>query len=311
MTRLAFRAARGHAASEDALELQERTRRVHRRRDRRADPIAAALHDLGSHVADRSFVRSFAYATGPAYGVLLDRYDPAWRTRIRDVRSLALMLARAVGDSPDGRDAADRAARYDGVALRADETARGVRHDAELSRYRLALVDGPTVTLAFRHMKIQFDPREPESLDELGTVYPKLRVSDDWRRTRGQSRRAHSRQLDCGRGRRPGGDAAGGTVRGDGWTLTLAPGFSHSSRAGRDGDLRARCASSVIAHTTMMDGANRVLREPAMTRASRLLHGAHSARCGEAVLHAPRPPGIPIACRASSRRQARAKVDGN
>ena len=41
-----------------------------------AQQLQAALRDLSGHVEDRSFVRSFAYATGPAYGLLLDRYLP-------------------------------------------------------------------------------------------------------------------------------------------------------------------------------------------------------------------------------------------
>ena len=76
---LAFRAARraaypGSAAGEDALELHEGLAEytgvvVGRPGDR----TGAALHDLGAHVEDPSFVRSFAYATGPAYELLLDR----------------------------------------------------------------------------------------------------------------------------------------------------------------------------------------------------------------------------------------------
>ncbi len=46
----------------------------------RSTRIQAALHDLRAHVADRSFVRSFAYATGPAYGLLLDQAAPAGAT---------------------------------------------------------------------------------------------------------------------------------------------------------------------------------------------------------------------------------------
>ena len=39
----------------------------------------SALRDLRAPVADPGFVRSFAYATGPAYGLLLDRWAPDWR----------------------------------------------------------------------------------------------------------------------------------------------------------------------------------------------------------------------------------------
>ena len=42
------------------------------------------------------------------------------------------------------------------------------------------LVDGPVATLGFRHMKIEFDPRAVLALGQLGSVYPSLRVVDDW-----------------------------------------------------------------------------------------------------------------------------------
>ena len=38
------------------------------------EQIKAALNDLSSHRDDSTFVRSFAYATGPGYGLLLDHY---------------------------------------------------------------------------------------------------------------------------------------------------------------------------------------------------------------------------------------------
>ncbi len=89
---LAFRAARqeefpGSAASEAALERHEGLAEYTGHRlaslafpdgDAR---LTAALHDAES---TPSYVRSFAYVTGPAYGMLLDRVDPAWRETLGD-----------------------------------------------------------------------------------------------------------------------------------------------------------------------------------------------------------------------------------
>ena len=84
MDALAFRAERHHqfpAAAQDeaALELNEGLAEytgVVVGNPSPATRVQAALHDLRAHVADRSFVRSFAYATGPAYGLLLDQAAP-------------------------------------------------------------------------------------------------------------------------------------------------------------------------------------------------------------------------------------------
>src|SRR5262249_55235855 len=64
-----------------------------------AAQVDAALRDLAQGAEARSFVRSFAYATGPALGLLLDRHAPGWRARIAQLASLSDALAAAV-DAP-------------------------------------------------------------------------------------------------------------------------------------------------------------------------------------------------------------------
>ncbi|UJB17726.1 MULTISPECIES: hypothetical protein [Lysobacter] len=144
--------------------------------------LQAALHDLRVHVGDPSFVRSFAYATGPAYGLLLDRRAPGWRERLATPASLYALLSATVNvDETAGAQTLDqRATRYGGAALRESEQAR------ELARQRVSadnlrrFVDGPVLRVPLQHMNIQFDPRNLQALGEHGTVYPGLRISDDW-----------------------------------------------------------------------------------------------------------------------------------
>ena len=220
---LAFRASRHHAETEDALEIQEGLPSYTGVRLGAANPTAQAIADIAAHVGDKSFERSFAYGTGPAYGLLLDRYDPAWRTKIRQTRSLTALLAHALGTSPDGSDVEGRADRYDGAALRASELDRQARHDAEMAKYHAALVDGPIVEIRFHAMNIQFDPNEVMSLGDLGNVYPTLRITDDWgvlEVTGGALVHA-----DWSGAVVPGPITPGTPIRGNGWTLALAAGF--------------------------------------------------------------------------------------
>jgi hypothetical protein len=220
---LAFRAARGAGASEDALEMNEGLAEYTGDVVGSADPLATALGDVETHARDRSFVRSFAYATGPAYGLLLDRHAAGWRAHLRDTRSLATLLATALAIAPD-RDVERRAAGYDGPALRAAETERAAQQDAARARYRSVLVEGPVLTLAFQHMSIQFDPNEVETLGDAGSLYPHLRVTDAWG------------VLEAKRGALVGptwnavvvaapASTSGRRIAGDGWTLELAPGW--------------------------------------------------------------------------------------
>jgi hypothetical protein len=144
---------------------------------------AAAVRELAQHEQDPGFTRSFAYASGPAYGLLLDRFVAGWRARLAAGQELGTLLLAALeidrtADSPAqlGR----RAARYGGNELLKAEIARDARRRAAAKLNRARFIDGPVLVLGSRHMSVQFDPRTPEPLENAGTVYPTLRVTDDW-----------------------------------------------------------------------------------------------------------------------------------
>ncbi|MDQ2767769.1 MAG: hypothetical protein M3Y30_11505 [Gemmatimonadota bacterium] len=94
---------------------------------------AMALHDLDAHVHDATFVRSFAYATGPAYGLLLDRYASGWHAQLKAGDGFDAMLGRALhGRRMDAHAQARMASRPRCAQRRSD--ARG----AELTGAALA-----------------------------------------------------------------------------------------------------------------------------------------------------------------------------
>jgi hypothetical protein len=187
-----------------------------------------ALRDLSSHVNDATFVRSFAYATGPAYGLLLDRYARGWRTQLRTGGSFDAMLGRALGvkaeESSEAR-VASRAASYDGDALHASETERDAKRQQRLALNRRKFVDGPVLTLGFRHMNVQFNPQNLEPLGDAGTVYPTIRVTDEWGVIEGKDGALMKPDWSALVVPAP-ASAAGSKVVGDGWTLTLKPGWT-------------------------------------------------------------------------------------
>ncbi|TKR33786.1 hypothetical protein FCE95_05795 [Luteimonas gilva] len=189
--------------------------------------LRTALNDLQAHVGDPSFVRSFAYATGPAYGMLLDDFAPGWRkrlggapsdlgTRLRDAARIEIPAGEAV--------LAAAAARYDGAALRATETVREQKRLAQLARNRARFVDGPVLTLALVHMSVQFNPSNLQPLDGVGTVYPTMRVTDDWGTLEvadGAVMRSDWKAVILAAP-----DNAGTALQGPGWKLTLKPGWA-------------------------------------------------------------------------------------
>jgi hypothetical protein len=186
-----------------------------------------AQHDLSAHVGDATFVRSFAYATGPAYGLLLDRYAPGWHARLRAGDGFDAMLGRALHVAAPGSGeqlAAERAAKYDGATLHAVEVDRDAKRQQLLALNRAKFVSGPVLTLKFRKMNVQFDPRNLQPLGDAGTVYPTIRVSDEWGVIEGKNGVLMKPDWSALVVAAP-SLTAGSSVSGDGWTLELQPGW--------------------------------------------------------------------------------------
>ena len=198
--------------------------------------LAYAVYDLARFLDAPSFVRSFAYASGPAYGLLLDRADPAWRTRLGDGADLGALLAAAHGiDAGVLADLAARVGRHDADgSLRAAEEAREHERSTRLAAWRAMLVEGPVVVLPLDKASFQFNPQTLAALDGVGTVYPMLRLRDAWGElvVDGGAALVHADRKRAIVARKPDDDRPAG----DRWTLTLAPGW-RLAPGQRDGDL--------------------------------------------------------------------------
>ncbi|MBK5189866.1 MAG: hypothetical protein JJD97_16610 [Gemmatimonadaceae bacterium] len=187
-----------------------------------------ALRDLSAHVSDATFVRSFAYATGPAYGLLLDRYAPKWRRQLAAGEGFDVMLGRALHIAPTANDEqriAARAATYGGDALHAAEAERDAKRQQVLAQNRAKFIDGPVLTLAFRHMNVQFNPQNLQPLGNAGTVYPTIRVTDEWGVIEGKNGALMNPDWSALVVPAP-ASTAGSSIAGDGWTLALKPGWT-------------------------------------------------------------------------------------
>jgi hypothetical protein len=240
---LAFRRARqavfdNAAADEAALEINEGiaeytgVRLGLARSDAR---LAYAIFDLSRFLDSPSFVRSFAYSSGPAYGLLLDEADPAWRGKLSGGENLGALLADAYEIAEAiPRDLDARKRRYDDDgSLRQAEVRRERERIARVDVYRAALVDGPVLILPLTKSNFQFNPQTLVALDDIGTIYPTLRLTDAWGELVVERNGAlvHADKKRATVPLRSGGDDS---LRGDGWTLTLKPGWkiAPGARAG-------------------------------------------------------------------------------
>jgi hypothetical protein len=143
---------------------------------------AYALYDLSAFDHAPTFVRSFAYAMGPAYGLLLDGADPGWRNKLNTGVTLHQLLAAAL-DLPESQLSqlkAREAAYDDGGGLWLHEVTRDHDRQARLASLISRLVDGPVLILPLRHAAYQFSPQSLTPLGAFGTVYPTVKLECDW-----------------------------------------------------------------------------------------------------------------------------------
>ena len=195
-----------------------------------AERTAYALRDLETFVQAPTFVRSFAYATGPAWGLLLDQADPAWRVKL---------AAAMKGGSPPGLDqllqaalklpepaaatVKAREAFYD-TTLRPRELARDQARQAHLADLKARLVDGPVLRLPLLHANYQFNPQTLEALGASGVVYPTMKLSADWGVLAVEQGALLDKAMTVAAVSTAGGSPD--RLQGPGWRLTLNKGWS-------------------------------------------------------------------------------------
>ncbi len=248
---LLFRAYRrslfpGEAAGEQALEMHEGIPEyvgIALSARNRAEAEAYAAAGLQGAPSYPSFIRSFAYVTGPAYGLLLDGAKPGWQRALKPKDDLSALLAQAekITLPADLKAAAEaRAKAYGGAQLAAEEDKRAQQKIQEVKDLHARFVEGPVLTLPpASYFTYSFDPTNPVPLEGLGTVYPYLRVSAAW----GILEAKHGALLLQKEGfvngvRVPAPkDVKACPLKGDGWTLTLNDGWAIVAAA-RKGDYK-------------------------------------------------------------------------
>jgi hypothetical protein len=189
----------------------------------RADAIARALGELTSQESGESYVRTSAYASGPAYGLLLDVASPGWTRTVRASDDPAALLTRALAIRPVA-DAAAAAARYGGTEIRAAERRREQQRTARMAELRRRFVDGPVLLMPGGGRGFS-DSRGAVVIPDVGTIwFGDYRMSGPW----GELEAKNGVLLSSdGRTRRLPAPVRSddSTFSGDGWTLKTAPGW--------------------------------------------------------------------------------------
>ena len=210
----------------------------------RDDQASWAAENLLQAEQQESLVRSFAYATGPAYGLLLDEARPGWRKELAGQSELAAMLPSAMGLEQDAVEQAPQAAieealtRYEGPALREQEGQRSQAREARRRELTALLVDGPVLEVPMgKDGRVSFNPRNVLPLPPHGTVYPGATLTGPWGKLEAKQTQVliasdWERAFVTAVGERR-ASADGRTISGAGWVLQLEPGWRLDDGGGR------------------------------------------------------------------------------
>jgi hypothetical protein len=199
--------------------------------DSRADAVASTIEHLAAAEQHETFLQQ-SYATGTAYGILLDEASADWRRRVRSDSDLGQMLMAALKIRP-AADAVKASARYGGTEIRAAEKTRDEQHRARILELRNRFVDGPGL-LVPSGGGAAFNAVGATPIPGVGTVFVKpYRTSSVW----GTLEATKGILINEDGTRRLPGPVRidGATLTGDGWTVTVAPGWTVRSGP-RSGD---------------------------------------------------------------------------
>jgi hypothetical protein len=187
------------------------------------DAVRAATATLAASEAGTSFVRTFAYASGAGYGLLLDALFPGWHRKVTAASDFGQLLSAAAGVTA-APDAVAAAARYDGAALRAAEEQRDRKQQAIIAELRRRYVDGPVLVVP-RAGSGSINNMGATVIPGVGTVFREMSNKGAW-----GSFDARSGALVSADGETISLPAPvvvdAVTLKGDGWTATVDPGWT-------------------------------------------------------------------------------------
>ena len=141
------------------------------------------VQSINAFLSNPTFVRSFAYQTIPIYGYLLVNTKKGWnsettiKTNLTDyfIKAFDLSLPNDIKKTTDSV-----LNQYNGEIIISEEKARDEKTKKLIAEYKSKFIEQPHFEIIFEQMNVSFDPRNIMPIEDKGTVYPNIRVSDNW-----------------------------------------------------------------------------------------------------------------------------------
>lgn len=141
------------------------------------------VNGINTFFSNPTFVRSFAYQTIPVYGYLLYGKNKNWNKEINAKMDLTNYFIKAfqLNISSNLKAVVESLSKsYNGKTILQQETARAEEAQKLIAEYKLRFIEQPHFTIKFEKMNVSFDPRNIIPIEDKGTVYPNIRVTDLW-----------------------------------------------------------------------------------------------------------------------------------
>jgi hypothetical protein len=141
------------------------------------------VNQINAFFNSPTFVRSFAYFTTPAYGYLLYSKNKKWNKDITETTNLTEYFTKAFNiNIPNDLEKAVETISdsYNGKTIIKEETAREEKNRKLIAEYKQKFIESPHFEIQFEQMNVAFNPNNLMPLEDRGTVYPNVRVTDLW-----------------------------------------------------------------------------------------------------------------------------------
>ena len=133
---------------------------------------------------NKTFVRSFAYQTIPLYGFLTRKFvREFWNRDITRHSNLTSYFMRSfnVKIPIDIETYTSKVwLNYNGAQISKEEKKREEDNAKLINEMTIRFVKNPHLEIPFENMNVSFDPGNLIPLESYGTVYPNLRITDNW-----------------------------------------------------------------------------------------------------------------------------------
>lgn len=176
----------------------------------------------------KSYVRSFAYVSGPLYGYLLDEKSDDWRSGLTQNSDLGVLLANLYeihNNCDDEETIIAQAQKYDYTNVFNFESQREKQRLLKLKVLEDKFINNSVLKLNLKNIGIAFDPRTLQPFKNYGTVYQTIRVTDDWGILEVKNEALMSADWSMITVSTEGILIEGELIKGDGWTLQLKEGW--------------------------------------------------------------------------------------